>query len=58
MQKRHQDLDNMAKKKIIEYKGTKAEERYSSKSAMKKHEKTESKKEESREKKLMAKKKK
>lgn len=48
----------MAKKKIIEYKGTKAEEIYSSKSAMKKHEKTESKKEESREKKLMAKKKK
>lgn len=48
----------MAKKKIIEYKGTKAEERYSSKSVMKKHEKTESKKEESREKKLMAKKKK
>jgi len=40
----------MAKKKIIEYKGTKAEERYSSKSAAMKHEKTESKKEEKREK--------
>lgn len=47
----------MAKKQFIEYKGTKAEERYSSKTAMKKHEKTESKKEESREKKLMKKKK-
>ena len=48
----------MAKKKIIEYKGTKAEERYSSKSAAMKHEKTEGKKEETREKMLMRKKKK
>ena len=46
------------KKKIIEYKGTKAQETYSSKSAMRKHEKTEGKKEEKREKKMMLKKKK
>lgn len=48
----------MAKKSIIEYKGTKAEEKYTTKSAMRKHEKTEGKKEETREKKLMSKKKK
>lgn len=38
------------KKSIIEYKGTKAEERYSSKAAMKKHEKSEGKKMELKEK--------
>ena len=48
----------MAKKNIIEYKGTKAQEKYSSKSAMMKHEKSEGKKEEAREKMLMRKKKK
>lgn len=47
----------MKKKTIIEYKGTKAEEKYSSKSAKVKHEKKEGKKEETREEKLMAKKK-
>jgi hypothetical protein len=47
----------MAKKKIIEYKGTKAEERYSSKAAAMKHEKSEGKKEEKREKTLIHKKK-
>lgn len=36
-------IDIMAKKKVTEYKGTKAEETYSSKSAMMKHEKTEGK---------------
>ena len=39
-------------KKIFEYKGTKAEEVYSSKGAMKKHEAKEGKKEEKREEKL------
>lgn len=48
----------MKKKKIIEYKGTKAQETYFSKSVAMKHEKTESKKEEKREKTLMRKKKK
>ncbi len=46
----------MKKKTIIEYKGTKAEEKYSSKSTKDKHEKKEGKKEENREEKLMAKK--
>jgi hypothetical protein len=48
----------MAKKKVTEYKGTKAEETYSSKSAMMKHEKTEGKAMEKKEKVLMRKKKK
>jgi hypothetical protein len=42
------------KKSIIEYKGTKAEERYSSKAAMKKHEKGEGKKMELKEKLMSA----
>ena len=51
-------IDIMKKKKVIEYKGTKAEEIYSSKSAMMKHEKTEGKAMEKKEKVLMRKKKK
>lgn len=51
-------IDIMAKKKVTEYKGTKAEEIYSSKSAMMKHEKTEGKSMEKKEKVLMRKKKK
>lgn len=45
-----------AKKKIVEYKGTKAEERYTSKAAKKRHESKESKKKEAAEKKIAKKK--
>jgi len=48
----------MAKKKVVEYKGTKTEETYSSKAAMMKHEKSERKAMEKKEKTLMRKKKK
>lgn len=44
------------KKALFEYKGTKAEESYSSKKDMMKHEKSESKKEEAKEKKMAKKK--